>query len=121
VLALGQHRGGVRHDLLDRGLGRGGHRLGGLAGADPRLDVARSQDALHLDLQLAEAGPSVTVAAKSGPELLVDVEGELDPGVGHEQQALAVLAEPSEGELHHRLAVLLPPLRVWLRYGRAYA
>ena len=109
VLALGEHRGGERHDLVDRGLGRGGDGLGGLAGTDPRLDVARSQDALHLDLQLAEAGPSVVVAAQDGPEVGVDVEGELDPGVGHEQQAFPVLAQTREGEVDHLLVVLLSP------------
>ena len=43
VLALGEDRGGVGHDLLEGGLRCLGDRFGGLTGADPGLDVAGSK------------------------------------------------------------------------------
>ena len=43
VGALGQHRRGVRHHLVDGRARDLGDRLGGLPGADPRLDVARAK------------------------------------------------------------------------------
>ena len=50
VGALGEDRGGEAHDRLDGGPGGGGDVLGGLAGADARLDVAGPQGAFHLHL-----------------------------------------------------------------------
>ena len=43
VGALGHDRRGERHDLLHRGAGGVGHRLGGLAGTDAHLDVAGAE------------------------------------------------------------------------------
>ena len=65
VGTLVEHRPGERHDLLDGRLGGLGHRLGRLAGTDAGLDVSRANSAVHLNLQLAEAG---VLAAQGGPE-----------------------------------------------------
>jgi hypothetical protein len=61
VLPLGEHGNAVGHDLVDGDLGQRSHRLGCVTRPDPGLYVARSQGAVHLDLQLAEPG---TVASK---------------------------------------------------------
>ena len=47
------------------------------------------------------------VAAEGGPETLVDVEGELDPLVADQEQALAVIAQSGEREVGHRWAFFL--------------
>jgi len=101
--ALLQHRVGEAHDPLDPGAGGLGDLLGGLAGADPRLDVTGAQGAFHLHLQLAESG---MVAPEGRAEPVVDGYGELLTGVADEDQALAVLAQPHRGEVLHRCRLL---------------
>nr|WP_254185559.1 hypothetical protein [Nocardioides panacis] len=100
VGSLGEHRGGVAHDLLEARLGGGRDVLGGLAGPDAGLDVAGAQCAFHGDLQLAEAG---VLAAESGPEPGVRRKGELLARVTDEDQLLLVLGQP-----HEREVLLLP-------------
>src|SRR3954454_11903803 len=101
--ALGQDRGGKPHDRVDRGLRGGGAVLSGLATPDPRLDVARSESAFHLHLQLAE---SSMVSPEGCAEAMVDRYGELLAGVADQDQALAVLAQPHRGEGLHRCRLL---------------
>ncbi len=105
MLPLAEHRTLVAADLLHRDAGRGRDLLGGLPGADPRLDLPRAQLALQLDLQLPEPRPVVTHGGAQGI-----VEGQLvldatRTGVD-EHEAPAVLAHGDEPQLLHAGASL---------------
>ncbi len=75
--SLGEHGRGETHDRVDGGLRCGRDVFGGLAAADPGLDVARAESAFHLHLQLAE---SSVVSPEGGAETVVDWYGELLAG-----------------------------------------
>ncbi len=96
VGALGQDRGGVAHDLLERGLGGGRDVLRRLTGPDPGLDVARTQGTFHGDLQLAESG---VLAAERGPEAGVGPKGELLTRIADQDEPLLVAGQPHECEV----------------------
>jgi hypothetical protein len=100
--ALLQHGVGEAHDPLDAGAGGRGHLLGGLAGADAGLDHPRGQAVVGLDL-----AETVGVAARRGPEPVVDGQLEALPVVGPvaavdgEDQAAAVLGQAHEAQGAH--------------------
>jgi hypothetical protein len=102
--ALLQHGVGEAHDPLDRRPGGMRDLLGRLAGADAGLDHAGRQRVAQVDVDL---GDPVGVAARGGPETVVDRHEEpvsrvrgVRPVRG-EHQVLAVVGESHEAQGAH--------------------
>jgi hypothetical protein len=103
-LSLGQHWALEPPDHLDRNPSRGRDLLGGLASADPGLDVAWAQPTLGRDLELPE---TCTIKSDSGSQWVINDE-EVFPSVRCGQhQVLPVVVYADELEVMH--ASPLPP------------
>jgi hypothetical protein len=104
--ALLENRVGEAHDALHAGARGGGDLLGGLAGADPRLDHPRGQRVARI-----RRGPAARrLDLQRRPQPLVDAQLEPlavlgGPGVVDGQhQALAVVGERHEAQCAHERA-----------------
>ncbi|GDY62219.1 hypothetical protein SAV14893_016120 [Streptomyces avermitilis] len=96
--ALGQHGPLEAAYAIDRDAGELGHLFGGRAGTYPRLDVSGAEMALHLDLDLAEAG---TVAAHGGAEPFVNRKRVLRAVRSLQHQPCAVIGDGHDTQFGH--------------------
>ena len=96
--ALGQDGALEAPHAVDGNPGELGDLLGGGSGAYPRLDVPGAEMALHLDLDLAEAG---TVAAYRGAQTLVDRKRVLRAVRSLQHQPCAVVRDGHDTQFRH--------------------
>lgn len=96
--ALGEHGALEATHPVDGDSRELGDFLRGGAGAYPRLDVSGAEMALHLDLDLAEAG---TVAANSGAQTLVNRKRVLRAVRSLQHQPCAVVRDGHDTQFGH--------------------
>ena len=90
VVSLGQHRSRETLDPVRRDARHSGHVGEVLARADPSLDLARTQYAFHLDLQLSEPRP---IASQRCAQPVVGRDGQFLTRIGGDDDGPAVGAQ----------------------------